>query len=161
MKVIPMIRTAWFRWVDRELDRVVMLPDREAMEAGEWNRCIGTRGERLAAKQIGREGGKVLYRNYRAPKGGEVDIVYREGETLVFAEVKTRTSDRFGRPGDAVNREKERLIIRGANAWIRELNFPSLLFRFDVIEVLLLERRKPEVKIIRDAFTTPQRGLAE
>lgn len=144
--------------MDRELDRVVALPEREWMEAGEWNRFIGETGERLAGKQIHREKGKVLYRNFRAPKGGEVDIVYRDGDTLVFAEVKTRTSDQFGRPGDAVNREKERLIIRGANAWLRELNYPEVLFRFDVIEVLLLAGEPPQVKINRDGFTTPQVG---
>lgn len=155
------ILTAWYRWVDRELDRVVTLASRDLVEAGEWNRDIGRTGERLAGKQIHREKGKVLYRNFRAPKGGEVDIIYRDGETLVFAEVKTRTSEQFGRPGDAVNREKERLIIRGANAWLRELNHPKVLFRFDVIEVLLLEGKRPEVKINKDAFTTPQRGLGE
>lgn len=155
------IRTAWFRWIDRELDRIVELPSRDAIETGEWNRLVGETGERLAGKQIHRRGGKVLFRNFRAPKGGEVDIVYREDETLVFAEVKTRTSDQFGRPGDAVDREKERLIIRGANAWLRELNLPSVLFRFDVIEVFLLPGKQAEVKINKDAFTTPQRGLGE
>ncbi|MDF1824243.1 MAG: YraN family protein [Verrucomicrobiales bacterium] len=155
------MRTAWFRWVDRELDRATVLPAREVTETGEWNRLVGETGERLAGKQIHRGGGKVLFRNFRAPKGGEVDIVYRDGETLVFAEVKTRTSDQFGRPGDAVNREKERLIIRGANAWLRELNAPSVLFRFDVIEVLLLDGIPPDVQINEDVFTTPQRGLGE
>lgn len=150
---------AWFRWLDRELDRKVYLPDQSALGQGEWNRFIGNTGERLARKQIYREHGKVLFRNYRPPKGGEVDIVYRDGETLVFAEVKTRTSERFGRPGEAVDREKERLIIRGANAWLRELNRPEVLFRFDVIEVLLLEGKPPSVKINRDSFTTPQVGL--
>lgn len=155
------IRTAWFRWIDRELDRIVKLPSRDSIETGEWNRLVGETGERLAGKQIHRRGGKVLFRNFRAPKGGEVDIVYRDEETLVFAEVKTRTSDQFGRPGDAVDREKERLIIRGANAWLRELNLPSVLFRFDVIEVFLLPGKQVEVKINKDAFTTPQRGLGE
>ncbi|MDF1656290.1 MAG: YraN family protein [Verrucomicrobiales bacterium] len=155
------IRTAWFRWFDRELDRIVKLPSRDSIETGEWNRLVGETGERLAGKQIHRRGGKVLFRNFRAPKGGEVDIVYRDEETLVFAEVKTRTSDQFGRPGDAVDREKERLIIRGANAWLRELNLPSVLFRFDVIEVFLLPGKQVEVKINKDAFTTPQRGLGE
>ena len=153
------IRTVWFRWFDRELDRAVQLPDREAMEPGDWNRLIGDTGERLAGKQLHREGGKVIYRNFRAPKGGEVDIVYRDGETLVFAEVKTRTSLEFGRPGEAVDREKERLIIRGANAWLRELNFPEVLFRFDVVEVILIDGNPPEVKINENSFTTPQMGL--
>ncbi|MEM7602253.1 MAG: YraN family protein [Verrucomicrobiota bacterium] len=153
------LRTFWYRWIDRELDQAVKLPPRDSMETGEWNQMVGDTGERLAAKQIHRESGKVLYRNFRAPKGGEVDIIYRDGDTLVFTEVKTRTSMQFGRPGDAVDREKERLIIRGANAWLRELHFPEVLFRFDIVEVVLVNGKVPEVAINRSSFTTPQVGL--
>ena len=67
------------------------------------------------------EGRKLLYRNFRSPKGGEVDLVARDGKVLSFVEVKTRTSEKFGRPLDAVDREKEKLIERGANEWLRLL----------------------------------------
>src|SRR4051794_33643896 len=65
---------------------------------------LGREGERLAARHLRRNGYRVLYRNFRAPHGGEVDIVCRDKscDTLVFAEVKTRTSTVFGTPGEAV-----------------------------------------------------------
>lgn len=149
----------WFRLGDRELDRPVQLPDREDMEVAEWNTWVGARGERLARKRLWRTGRKVLFRNYRPDGGGEVDVIYRDGDVLVFGEVKTRTSDHFGRPGDAVDRAKRRLVIHGANAWLRELNHPEVLFRFDVIEVMLLDGEPPRIEIEENAFTTPQVGL--
>lgn len=150
---------AWHRWIDRELDRVVVLPGPGTMGDGEWNAFVGATGERLAAKHLWRTGRKVLYRNYRPEGGGEVDVVYRERDTLVFGEVKTRTQGEFGDPARAVDRAKEKLVIRGANAWLRELGNPELLFRFDIVEVLLLAGEPPRVRVVENAFTTPQRGL--
>ena len=75
------------------------------VEEGQWRQEVGKLGERLAASFLKKEGMKVLYRNFRAPKGGEVDLVCRDGDTLVFAEVKTRTSLRYGRPAEAVNKK--------------------------------------------------------
>ncbi len=153
------LRQAWHRWVDRELDRITVLPDPALMEKGAWNALIGARGERLAAKYLWRTGRKVLYRNYRAKGGGEVDLVYRDRDTLVFGEVKTRAHGEFGGPVRAVDRAKEKLVVRGANAWLRELDQPEVLFRFDVIEVLLHPGEKPAVRVSEGAFTTPQVGL--
>lgn len=79
---------------------------------------------------------KILYRNYRPKGGGEVDIVCRDEKTLVFVEVKTRSSDEFGRPADAVNAEKRELIARGARSWLRLLDKPETIARFDVVEVI-------------------------
>lgn len=129
------------------------------MEKGEWNALVGSMGERFAAKHLWRTGRKVLYRNYRPKEGGEVDIVYREGDTLVFGEVKTRTRGEFGDPSKSVTHAKEKLVIRGANAWLRELNHPEVLFRFDIIEVLLHQGEAPRFQVIENAFTTPQVGL--
>src|SRR6476620_6619518 len=69
---------------------------------------LGRRGERLAGRYLKRRGYKVLYRNYRASGGGEIDLVCRERatNTLVFVEVKTRSGIDFGMPADAVNKEK-------------------------------------------------------
>ena len=85
---------------------------------------IGALGEKTAAKYLQSRGWKVLFRNFRAPKGGEVDLVLRGGDhldLLVFAEVKTRTRRDFGRPMRAVNAEKRALITRGATEWLRLL----------------------------------------
>ncbi len=149
----------YFRYCDRELDRIPVMPDRDAMSAGEWNAFIGSTGERLAGKLLWRRGKKVLYRNFKPKGGGEVDIVYRDGKILVFAEVKTRRRGEFGEPARAVDRAKRKLIIRGANAWLRELNHPEVLFRFDVIEVLLPAGKPPQLRVSEGAFTTPQVGL--
>lgn len=148
----------WYRWGDRELDRIVTLPDRNTMEAGPWNAWVGAAGERLAAKHLWRTGRKVLHRNFRPKGGGEVDLVYRDRDVLVFGEVKTRTRGEFGGPSRAVDRAKEKLVIRGANAWLRELDQTELLFRFDIIEVILDEGLKPRVRVAENAFTTPQTG---
>ncbi len=154
----PLVK-AWYRWIDRELDRPVAHPDADRMSDGEWNAWVGATGERLAVKHLWRTGRKVLYRNFRPREGGEVDIVYRERDTLVFGEVKTRTSGDFGDPAKSVTREKQKLVIRGANAWLRELNYPEVQFRFDILEVLLPVGEAPRIQVIENAFTTTQRGL--
>jgi len=116
---------------------------------------LGHRGEKIAARHLRRSGYKVLYRNYRAPKGGEVDIVCREADTLVFVEVKTRSSEDFGTPAEAVTLSKQHLIARGGLAWLRLLGNPDIHFRFDIVEVRMTGR-KAEVNIIRNAFGLPQ-----
>ncbi|MCB1231174.1 MAG: YraN family protein [Verrucomicrobiae bacterium] len=125
------------------------------MDDGAWNRFIGEYGERLTMKYLRREGMKPLFRNFRAPQGGEVDIVCRDGECLVFIEVKTRRSTDFGRPVRAVDRAKQLLITRGAMAWLRELNHPDIVFRFDVVEVVLEEGKPPQIEHLKNVFQLP------
>lgn len=95
---------------------------------------------------------KILYRNFRAPRGGEVDIVAREGRSLLFTEVKTRRAGGPGRPLEAVNENKRRLIRRGANEWLRLLGTREIPWRFDVIEVVLEEGEKPRIHRVENAF---------
>ena len=116
---------------------------------------MGRRGEDAAAKYLRRNGYKVLYRNFKALYGGEVDLVCRDGDTLVFVEVKTRSSDAFGEPVEAVTKSKQRLITRGALAWLRLLDNPDILIRFDVAEVRVAGR-KMEVALIKNAFPLPE-----
>ena len=115
--------------------------------------ALGQWGEREAALHLKRKGWKILRKNFRAPGGGEVDLVCRDGETLVFAEVKTRRSEELGRPLDAVDQKKQKLIRRGALHWLRLLEMPDLTFRFDVIEVLATD--PVEIRVIESAFTIP------
>ena len=100
----------------------------------------------------------MLYRNYRAPRGGEIDIVCRDKscDTLVFVEVKTRRSLEYGRPADAVNLEKQKLIARGAMAWLRLLGMPQIVFRFDIVEVVVSAEGQPTCELIRNAFQLPE-----
>ena len=94
-----------------------------------------------------------MHRNFRSPQGGEVDIVCRDkkANTLVFVEVKTRSSSRFGDPSSAVTPAKQNRISRGALAWLRMLGNPDILFRFDIVEVLV-EESEPSISLIRNAF---------
>ncbi len=126
-------------------------------EAGQWKQQVGKLGERLSGSFLKREQGmKILYRNFRAPKGGEVDLVCRDGDTLVFTEVKTRTCLRYGRPAEAVNKKKQMLIVRGALEWLRLLDHPDVLFRFDIVEVVLTDGKVPEINLIKNAFNLPE-----
>lgn len=113
---------------------------------------IGTRGENLACRFLRRNGYKILFRNFRGRTGGEIDVVCRDHDTLVFVEVKTRTREDFGRPLDAVNRDKRKRISRGGLAWLRLLDNPDILFRFDVVEVIIAEGAEPRLELLRDAF---------
>lgn len=124
----------------------------------EWQRAehpahaIGHYGENVAARWLQAQGLRVLYRNFRGPHGGELDIVAREGRTLLFIEVKTRSASLWGRPLDAVDRDKQQLIERGADSWLRLLGHRNLPWRFDVIEIIVAANQKPHVTWVRDAF---------
>lgn len=117
--------------------------------------ALGRWGERTAARHLRKLRYKILYRNFRAPHGGEVDLVCRHKptSTLVFTEVKTRMDEKFMRPFDAVNAKKRRLIIRGALTWLKMLDYPDVRFRFDVVEIIV----KPtlQCRIIESAFHLP------
>lgn len=117
---------------------------------------LGTRGENLASQFLKRNGYKVLYRNFKGRTGGEIDLVCRDRDTLVFVEVKTRTREDFGRPLEAVDREKRKRISRGGLAWLRLLDDPDVLFRFDVVEVLIAQDEKPRLELIQNAFSLPE-----
>ena len=112
----------------------------------------GFLGEKLAGRFLRRNGYKILYRNFRGHSGGEIDIVCRDDDTLVFVEVKTRARENFGRPIEAVDRRKQKRISRGGLAWLRMLDNPDILFRFDVVEVIIAEDGKPRLELIKNAF---------
>src|ERR1043166_4139849 len=116
----------------------------------------GTHGEKLACRHLRRNGYKILSRNFRGRTGGEIDLVCRDGDTLVFVEVKTRTSEDFGRPLDAVDRDKRKRVARGGLAWLRLLDEPDILFRFDVVEVIVAEGAEPRLEILQNAFSLPE-----
>jgi len=98
-------------------------------------RSVGNMGESAACAVLERAGITVLERNYRRPVG-EIDIVAREKKTILFVEVKLRSSLRYGRPAEAVNRAKQLKIIRTAMCYLAENSLEDAPVRFDVIEVL-------------------------
>jgi putative endonuclease len=126
------------------------LTDRHGEKRG--NQWLGDYGERVAADFLRTQRARILKRNFRAPRGGEVDIIARIGKLLLFVEVKTRHHSTTVRPLDAVDRRKQALIERGANAWLRKLRTRQLPWRFDVIEILVEEGKKPTIRWICDAF---------
>jgi len=116
------------------------------------NEWLGQYGECVAADWLRAEGCRILARNFRGPRGGEVDLIVRDGRLLVFVEVKTRSANTRIRPLDAVDRPKQRLIERGADAWLKRLGNRNVPWRFDVMEILVEDGKRPRVNRVRDAF---------
>ena len=98
------------------------------------NKSLGSRGEEAAALYLERHGYKILARNFRVP-AGEIDIVAKTGDTLVFAEVKTRRSESCGRHAQAVDYRKQQKIIMTARWYLRQRHLDECPCRFDVLEV--------------------------
>jgi putative endonuclease len=117
---------------------------------------LGKRGENLACQFLRKNGYKILYRNFRGRTGGEIDVVCRDRDTLVFVEVKTRTGEDFGRPFEAIDRDQRKRITRGGLAWLRLLDDPDILFRFDVVEVIMAGDVEPRLELIKNAFALPE-----
>lgn len=112
--------------------------------------ALGRWGEEQAARYLRRRGMKILARNVRTPVG-EIDLIARQGKTLVFAEVKTRRSDAFGSPQEAVGALKQRQILRAAQWYLGEGKGKGLQPRFDVVAVRP-GPAGPLVEHIPDAF---------
>jgi putative endonuclease len=114
---------------------------------------LGARGEKAAAKYLRRHGYKVLLKNFRSGKA-EVDIVARQRDWLVFVEVKTRKTEEFGLPSEAVQREKQRNLSKAALDYLRLLGNPKIHFRFDIVEVVIADgAKKPgDIRLIQNAF---------
>lgn len=116
------------------------------------NLAVGDYGERVAVDWLRANGIRVLRRNFKAPRGGEVDIIARDGTLLLFIEVKTRAEGARVRPLSAVDRDKQRLIERGANSWLKKLHRRDIPWRFDVIEVWVAEGQRPRVHQVKNFF---------
>ena len=114
-------------------------------------RSLGERGEDLAAKHLKRCGYTVLERNVVLGKY-ELDIIAREGDTVAFVEVKTRRSADPVDPQENVHREKRRRIRAAARRYIQREDRDDVYYRFDIVTVVLPEKGRPEIELIRDAF---------
>jgi putative endonuclease len=112
---------------------------------------LGKQGEDLACRELRRRGYAVLARRYRT-RWGEIDIVARDGDTLVFVEVKTRRSAGFGGPVAAVGFRKQRRLINMARSYLMGLLGPEPPCRFDVVGVTMPEGERPVVEVLVDAF---------
>ncbi len=120
-----------------------------------WNRWLGDRGEREAARHLRRQGIRVLTRGY-ATRQGEVDLICREGPTLVFVEVKSRKQ---GDPAEAVTPEKQRRLTLAALHFLKKHDLLETPSRFDVVAVVWPGGPRPaSIEHFRDAFPAVGRG---
>jgi len=118
----------------------------------------GKLGERAARKHLRRAGLKFLAANFRSPRG-EIDLVFRDSDCLVFVEVKTRSSEGWARPAAAVNSQKRRLLSETALDYLKRLKRPAIKIRFDIVEVLLEDGGVKSVRHLPNTFalSTPYR----
>ena len=116
----------------------------------------GRLGERAAERHLRRAGYRILAANFRG-RHGEIDLVARDGDSLVFVEVKTRSREDWSRPADAVDAKKRRRISRTALEYLNRVGNPRVHFRFDIVEVLLDPDRVREVRHLQDAFPLDRR----
>lgn len=128
----------WARWTSR------FRPPPEHLQRGAL-------GEKAARRYLERAGLKFLAANYRTPRG-ELDLVFRDGDCLVFVEVKTRSSEDWTRPAAAVDAGKRRRLTRAALWYLRRIGHPQVKVRFDIVEVLLKEGAVQEVRHLPNSF---------
>ena len=110
----------------------------------------GRIGERLARWRLRLMGYRIVETNCRLP-GGELDIVAKDGDTLVFVEVKTAATGKYGKPEEWVDARKQKRLGRLATAYLARQGNMDVPARFDVVAVSLTGRI-PRIKVIRNAF---------
>jgi putative endonuclease len=114
-------------------------------------RRLGNAGEDAVAAWYEAAGYRVLDRNWRC-REGELDLVVARGDTLVFCEVKTRLSSRFGAPVEAVTATKQRRLRMLATRWLAEHDVRRRRLRFDVASVTRASDGQLAVAVLEDAF---------
>ena len=100
---------------------------------GMHNKMLGERGEKAAREYLKKNGWEILEKNYKNPFG-EIDIIAKKDDVIAFIEVKTRLSDKYGTPSEAVGKQRKLRYIRGANYYFagKDIDFTV---RFDIIEI--------------------------
>ncbi|ADL07835.1 YraN family protein [Thermosediminibacter oceani] len=112
---------------------------------------LGKFGEDYALNYLKSNKYEIIKVNYRC-KHGEIDIIARERNTVVFVEVKTRASDAFGRGMEAVDRSKQKKIRAAALNFLNEYNRPIGDLRFDVIDIKMNPGKLPDLVHLKNAF---------
>ena len=110
---------------------------------------MGIRGETIAVKYLEEKGFQILERNWRFSRA-EIDIIARDGDVLVFVEVKTRSSDIFGEPEESVTPKKEALLKDAAAVYMQQVNHEWEI-RFDIVSILI-KGESYTIEHFRDAF---------
>lgn len=112
----------------------------------------GALGEQAAKKYLRQQGLKFLTANFDSRRG-EIDLILRDDDCLVFAEVKTRSSEDWTRPSQAVDAGKRRRLSHCALDYLRKLDGPPVKIRFDIVEVLLADGEVREIRHLPNTFT--------
>jgi putative endonuclease len=117
--------------------------------------ALGRRGEELALQFLINRGLRLVMTNFKVPIGrnsqgaavtGEIDLIMLDEETICFVEVKTRSSDDFASPLDAVDRRKQRQIIRAARVYRKLFNLRDAKVRYDAVSVVIRKTGRPEIE---------------
>jgi putative endonuclease len=125
-------------------------------------RALGRRGEQLAIAHLQKQGLRLVAANFRVPIGrsirgvtvhAEIDLIALDDATLCFIEVKTRSSDDFAAPEQAVNLRKQRQIIRAAKKYRKIFRLKNVNFRYDVISIVLQQKSPPRIEHLRSFWT--------
>lgn len=111
----------------------------------------GQLGEHAACAYLQELGLKFLAANFRSANG-EIDLILRDHDCLAFVEVKTRSHEQWTRPADAVDQKRQRRLSRTALDYLRQIQNPRVKFRFDIVEVLLLQGKVHEIRHLPNAF---------
>jgi len=112
---------------------------------------LGDRGENLAARELRNKGYRILLRNFRCVMG-EIDIIARDGKTLVFVEVKTRADEDSVTPEEQINPHKMHRCTKAAKFYLSRYGQPQPPARFDVVAVVWPNGRAPSIRHIENAF---------
>ena len=110
----------------------------------------GNKGEQIAMQHLKQQGLEIVEMNYRFGHG-EIDVVARDGDVLVFCEVKTRYTDEFGAPEYAITPRKQQQLRKVAQAYLFDHEIREVDCRFDVVAIRMTGNR-PEINYIKNAF---------
>jgi putative endonuclease len=113
---------------------------------------LGKLGEELACAALQRRGYAIVARRYRT-RCGEIDVIARDGDTLVFVEVKAKAGEECGTAREAVTRRKRRQVIAMANDYLARHCVSADTLRFDVVAITALPGLEPVIEVIQNAFT--------
>lgn len=116
-------------------------------------KSFGVTGEGIAADHLKRKGFRIIDRNYRCRRFGEIDLIALDGKTLVFVEIKCRKNKKYGEPFEAVDERKRRKLRLIAESYLqRNWKYRTLSARFDVVSIILSESGDTEITHIENAF---------
>ncbi|NLM44183.1 MAG: YraN family protein [Clostridiales bacterium] len=116
------------------------------------NKRLGGIGEKVAIEYLKKQGYHIIETNFKC-KQGEIDIIAADDDIIVFIEVKTRSSDVYGQPSEAVNYYKQRKIVQVALTYLAKRNLFNWMSRFDVVEVIMEQTDKiANINLIKNAF---------